>query len=530
MCLYSNPPPFYYKVSESFDGMQTMTQTPDTQDKQASAAEASQHAAQIRQSRIDKLDTWREKGMNPFPYKFEKSHTNGELQAKYQGLEDGQETEDRVSVAGRVMALRNSGMFIDLHDPSGKIQVFSHKENLSSEKTEALKLVDIGDIIGVSGTIRRTPRGELTVKSTDFEILGKSVLPLPEKFHGLTDIETRYRQRYLDLIMNEESRDTLVKRSRIVSEIRRLLEDKGFLEVETPMLQTIAGGASAKPFITHHNTLDIDMYLRIAPELYLKRLIVGGISERVFELNRNFRNEGISPRHNPEFTMLELYQAYADYNDMMDLAEEIFSTVAQKVLGSMKINFQGKELDLTPPWPRKTMIECVKEATGIDFNTIQTDEEARKAARDLNVEVEDYETWGSIVEQIFEVRVEDKLIQPIHIIDYPREISPLAKEHRDNPRLVERFETRINGWEVSNAFSELTNPLDQRQRFEDQLAQREQGDDEAHQMDEDYVTALEYGMPPCGGMGIGIDRLIMILTDSPNIRDVIAFPTLKPKV
>jgi lysyl-tRNA synthetase class 2 len=503
--------------------------SPDVQETHPSTAHASEHAAQIRQTRIDKLDAWREAGMNPYPYHFEKSHSNAELQAKYAELETGAETEDKVSVAGRVMALRNSGMFIDLQDPSGKIQVFSHKDHLSPEKATALKLVDIGDIIGVHGTIRRTPRGELTVKTNDFEILGKSILPLPEKFHGLTDVETRYRQRYLDLIMNPESRDTLVKRSRIISEIRKLLESKGFLEVETPMLQTIAGGAAAKPFKTHHNTLDIDMYLRIAPELYLKRLIVGGISERVFELNRNFRNEGISPRHNPEFTMIELYQAYADYNDMMDLAEEIFTTVAQHVLGTLKVSFQGKEIDLTPPWPRKTMVECVQEATGIDFNAIQTDEEARKIARDLHVEVEDYETWGSVVEQIFEIKVEETLIQPIHIIDYPREISPLAKEHRDNPRLVERFETRINGWEVSNAFSELTNPLDQRQRFEDQLAQREHGDEEAHQMDEDYVTALEYGMPPCGGMGIGIDRLIMLLTDSANIRDVIAFPTLKPK-
>lgn len=500
-----------------------MTQSPPE------AAHTSEHAAQIRQTRIDKLDAWRQLGMNPYPYKFDKSHSSAELQAKYAHLENGQETEDRVSVAGRVMALRNSGMFIDLQDPSGKIQVFSHKENLSAEQMEALKLVDVGDIIGAEGTIRRTPRGELSVKNQSFRILGKSLLPLPEKYHGLTDVETRYRQRYLDLIMNPESKDTLVKRSRIISEIRKLLESKGFLEVETPMLQTIAGGAAAKPFTTHHNTLDIDMYLRIAPELYLKRLIVGGISEKVFELNRNFRNEGISPRHNPEFTMMELYQAYADYHDMMDLTEEIITTAAEKALGTLKITYQGKEIDLTRPWARKTMSECVQEATGIDFGTIQSDEEARSAARKLGVDVEDYEGWGSVLEQIFEEKVEHTLIQPVHIIDYPVEISPLAKTHRDNPRLVERFETRINGWEVSNAFSELSDPLDQRQRFEDQLAQREHGDDEAHQMDEDYVTALEYGMPPCGGLGVGIDRLIMLLTDSANIRDVIAFPTLKPK-
>ncbi len=489
----------------------------------------SEHAAQIRQGRIDKLEAWRKLGQNPFPYHFEKTSDNATLQAKYADLENGVETEDVVSVAGRVMALRNSGLFIDLQDPSGKIQVFCHKENLSAEMMEALKLVDVGDVIGATGTIRRTPRGELSVKTRQLQILGKSLLPLPEKYHGLTDVETRYRQRYLDLIMNPESRDTLVKRSKIIADIRKLLLDKDFLEVETPMLQTLAGGAAARPFVTHHNTLEIDMYLRIAPELFLKRLIVGGISEKVFELNRNFRNEGISPKHNPEFTMMELYQAYADYNDMMDLTEEIVTTVAQKVLGTTKIDFQGTEIDLAGPWPRKSMIDCVKEETGVDFAAIDTDEAARTAAKGLGVFVEEYDTWGYALEKVFEDKVEHKLIQPIHITDYPREISPLAKEHRDNPRLVERFETRVYGWEIANAFSELSDPLDQRQRFESQMAQRDSGNDEAHQMDEDYITALEYGMPPCGGLGIGIDRLIMILTNSPNIRDVIAFPTLKPK-
>lgn len=484
----------------------------------------------IRQGRIDKLVKWRERGMNPYPYRFEKTADNQVLQDQYAHLENGQETEDVVMVAGRIMAIRNSGLFIDLQDPTAKIQVFCHKENLSPEQLEDLKLLDIGDFIGATGTIRRTPRGELSVKTKQFVLLSKSLLPLPEKFHGLTDVETRYRQRYVDLIVNKESQETLVKRSRIIAEIRKILTDKGFLEVETPMLQMIAGGAAAKPFITHHNTLDLDMYLRIAPELYLKRLIVGGLSEKVFELNRNFRNEGISPRHNPEFTMMELYQAYADYNDMMDLTEELFSKAAQAVLGTMKITFQGTEIDLTPPWPRKTMAGAVLEATGVDFMQIKTAEEARAAAAKLNVSVEDNESWGSVLEQVFEVKIEHTLIQPIHITDYPREISPLAKEHRDDPRLVERFETRINGWEVSNAFSELSDPLDQRDRFEAQMTERDGGDDEAHQMDEDYVTALEYGMPPTGGLGVGIDRLIMILTDSPNIRDVIAFPTLKPRV
>ncbi len=506
-----------------------MTITPHQPETQPEAAHSSEHAAQIRQGRIDKLAAWEAAGMNPYPYHFTKSHNNAALQAQYAHLENGVETEDVVSVAGRVMALRNSGMFIDLQDPSGKLQVFCHKENLSEAQLQALKLVDVGDHIGATGTIRRTPRGELSVKCTSFLILGKSILPLPEKYHGLTDTETRYRQRYLDLIMNPQSRETLVKRSRIIAEIRRLLIEKDFLEVETPMLQGIAGGAAAKPFITHHNSLDTDMFLRIAPELYLKRLIVGGLAERVFELNRNFRNEGISPRHNPEFTMIELYQAYADYHDMMSLTEEIVITVAQKVLGTTLINFQGTDIDLAGPWPRKSMIQCVLEETGQDFAKILTDAEARGAAQLLHVEVEDYDTWGTALEKVFEVKVEHKLIQPIHIIDYPREISPLAKVHRDDPRLVERFETRINGWEVANAFSELSDPLDQRQRFEAQMAQRDHGDDEAHQMDEDYITALEYGMPPCGGLGIGIDRLIMVLTNSANIREVIAFPTLKPR-
>ena len=510
-----------------------MTQKPTNPATTTAPAEhahhTTEHATQIRQGRIDKLEMWRQLGHNPYPYHFEKTSSNAALQAQYEALENGVETEDVVSVAGRVMALRNSGMFIDLQDPSGKLQVFSHKENLSPEMLEALKLVDIGDIIGATGTIRRTPRGELSVKTTKIEMLSKSLLPLPEKFHGLTDLETRYRQRYLDLIMNSESRDTLVKRSLIISEIRKLLTNKDFLEVETPMLQTIAGGAAAKPFKTHHNALDVTMYMRIAPELFLKRLVVGGISEKVFELNRNFRNEGISPKHNPEFTMMELYQAYADYNDMMSLTEEIVSTVALKVLGTTKIDFQGTAIDLTGPWPRKSMIDCVKEETGVDFAAIETDEAARTAAKQLNVFVEEYDTWGYALEKVFEDKVEHKLIQPIHITDYPREISPLAKAHRDNPRLVERFETRVYGWEIANAFSELSDPLDQRQRFEAQMAQRDQGDDEAHEMDEDYITALEYGMPPAGGLGIGIDRLIMILTNSHNIRDVIAFPTLKPK-
>jgi len=357
--------------------------------------------------------------------------------------------------------------------------------------------------------------------------LAKALLSLPEKFHGLTDVETRFRQRYIDLIVNEESRNVLRTRSLIIQKIREYLTKQGFLEVETPMLHPQAGGATAKPFITHHNSLDMDMFLRIAPELYLKRLMVGGISEKIFEINRSFRNEGCDTRHNPEFTMIELYQAYVDYNEMMALTENMVSSVAQDLLGTMKIKFGENEIDLTPPWDRKTMLGAIKEYTGIDFNTYFTAKEAADKAKEMHVEVEDSDNWGQILDKIFEAKVEPHLIQPIHIIDYPRDISPLAKVHRDNDRLTERFETRVNGWEIANAFSELTDPIDQRQRFEAQAKAKAAGDEEACDIDEDYITALEYGLPPTGGMGMGIDRLAMLLTDSQNIREVIAFPTLK---
>lgn len=482
----------------------------------------------IRANRIQKLAELADREVNPYPYSFDKNASAAELQEKYKDLPAGEETEDKYAVAGRIMAMRNSGMFIDLLDDSGKIQIFCHKEHLAEDKVKMLKLLDVGDIAGFYGTIRRTPRGELSIKVTDYNLLTKSIKTLPEKFHGLTDVETRYRQRYVDLIMNESTRDTLRKRSLIIQKIREYLVNLGFLEVETPMLQTQAGGASARPFITHHNTLDMDMYLRIAPELYLKRLLVGGISEKIFELNRNFRNEGISPRHNPEFTMIEMYQAYVDYNDMMDLIENLVSSVAKDVLGTTKINFQGKEIDLTPPWDRKTMIGAVKEYTGLDFSDVFSAEQAKKMANEIGVEVEDNANWGQIVETVFEERVEPHLIQPVHIIDYPREISPLAKVHRDNPRLTERFESRINGWEICNAFSELTDPIDQRTRFEAQAKAKAEGDEEACDVDDDFINALEYGMPPAGGLGMGIDRLVMLLTDSPTIRDVIAFPTMRP--
>jgi lysyl-tRNA synthetase class 2 len=485
--------------------------------------------SRIRETRIQKIDQLKEKDIEPYPYSFDRNIKAEALQEKYKDLESGVETEDEYLVAGRIMAMRNSGMFIDLMDDSGKIQLFSHKQNLGDEIFKTLKLFDIGDVMGARGTIRRTPRGELSLKVSEFQMLTKAIQPLPEKFHGLTDKELRYRQRYVDLIMNPEVRDTLRVRSEIIHNIRTLLRNEGFLEVETPMLQVIPGGAAAKPFITHHNTLDIDMYLRIAPELYLKRLLVGGLSEKLFEINRNFRNEGISYKHNPEFTMLELYQAYVDYDEMMNLTERIITHATEKALGTLKIKFGENDIDLTPPWKRCTMIDIVKEYSGLDFNVIDTAEKAREAAKNIGVEIETHESWGKVIDKVFEEKVEAHLIQPIHIIDYPVEISPLAKKHRKDKRLVERYETRINGWEIANAFSELTDPLDQRARFEQQLKEREGGDEEAHMLDDDFLMALEYGMPPAGGLGIGIDRLIMILTDSPSIRDVIAFPTLRPK-
>ena len=484
-------------------------------------------AESVREGRIQKLTELVEMGINPYPYTFDKNANAQELQAKYEALEAGSETEDEYAIAGRIMSMRNTGMFIDLMDSTGKIQIFSHKENLSEEQMKLLKLLDVGDMLGVQGTIRRTPRGELTIKAKKLTILSKSLQQLPEKFHGLTDKETRYRQRYLDMIMNKDVRDTFVKRSKIIKEIREFLTNMDFLEVETPMLQTIAGGASARPFITHHNALDMDMYLRIAPELYLKRLIVGGASERVFEINRSFRNEGIDLKHNPEFTMIELYQAYADYNDMMTLLENMVSSVAQKVLGTMKITYQGKEIDLTPPWDRKTMIGAIAEYTGVDFSDKITAEEAKEEAKKIGIDADDCENWGKVLDRIFEEKVEPHLVNPVHIIDYPKDISPLAKPHRENSRLTERFETRVNGWEIANAFSELSDPIDQRSRFEQQMIAKAQGDEEAQEIDEDYINALEYGMPPTGGLGLGIDRLVMLLTDSASIRDVIAFPTMR---
>jgi lysyl-tRNA synthetase, class II len=483
--------------------------------------------ATIRQQRLEAAQAWRAQGVDPYPYSYPVTHHAGALQTTHKDLPNETETDEVVHVAGRIMASRNNGMFLDLADHTGKIQAFCHKDTLAPDQLDWPKRLDIGDMVGVQGTVRRTPRGELSIRVQRLTLLSKSLRPLPEKYHGLTDVETRYRQRYLDLMVNPDTRHTLVARCKLVTAIRQFLVNKGFLEVETPMLHPIAGGASAKPFVTHHNALDSDFFLRIAPELYLKRLIAGGLSDKVFELNRNFRNEGISPKHNPEFTMIELYQAYVDYHAMMDLLEELVEHLALTVLGTTQVEFQGETLNLGRPWARKTMLGSIQEATGVDFMPMDAPQ-AYAAAEQLGVAVRPGGNWGQVVEAVFEDKIEPTLIQPTHIIDYPREVSPLAKAHRDNPRLVERFETRLYGWEIANAFSELSDPIDQRDRFEGQMAARAAGDAEAQPMDEDYITALEYGLPPTGGMGIGIDRLVMLLTNSPNIRDVIAFPTLKP--
>ncbi len=486
----------------------------------------------LRSVRLGKLDALRELGVEPYPVAFDRSDEAAALEARYADLPAAGETGATVRVAGRIRAIRNSGMFIDLHDASGKIQVFGHKDYLDAAGLALLKLLDIGDLIGVEGQVRRTPRGELTVNAARVTMLAKALRPLPEKFHGLSDIELRYRQRYVDLIVNPQSRETLRRRSRVVTEMRSYLLERGYLEVETPMLHTIQGGASAKPFVTHHNALDMELYLRIAPELHLKRLLVGGLADGVFEINRCFRNEGLSPRHNPEFTTLEIYVAYVDYTAMMSLTETLISRIAERVCGGSKISYGGAEIDLTPPWPRRSMAELVREATGIDF--LALDAEAAKVvtnklADHSAAQLGDEAGWGHALELAFALRVEDRLIQPIHVTGFPRDISPLAKADRNDPRLVERFETYIYGWEIANAFSELNDPIDQRQRFAAQMRARAAGDDEAQPLDEDFVVALEYGLPPCGGLGVGIDRLLMLLTDSPSIRDVIAFPTMRPR-
>lgn len=481
-----------------------------------------------RESRLNKLKTLQEKGYNPYPYDFKPTAYAADLQEKYKDLETGADTEDRVTVAGRAMAVRNSGMFIDLKDKSGKIQVFCHKNHLPEEDLELLKCLDVGDLVGITGYIRRTPRGELSVAAEKFDIISKSLQPLPEKFHGLTDMEARYRQRYVDFIINDDAREIFKKRCQITAAIRRYFENHGFLEVETPILHPIMGGANAKPFITHHNTLDMDLFLRIAPELYLKRLVVGGF-DKVFEIGRNFRNEGIDKSHNPEFTALEAYQAYGDYNTMADLIPDLLKFVALEVLGTTVVKFGEHEIDLSKPFKRRSIVELVNDYAGIDLMKASNLEEAQEMAKSVGVDASDCTSWGKVVQAVFDEKVEHNLIDPILVMDMPRDVSPLAKTHRSNPRLVEHFDAYVAGMEMGCAYSELSNPLEQRERFEGQVKAREQGDEEAQMLDEDFVNALENGFPPTGGMGMGIDRLAIFLTGADTIRDVIAFPTLRKK-
>ncbi len=481
-----------------------------------------------RQVRLNKLRALENKGINPYPHTFKPTATSASLAKKYADLAPDTQTEDVVQVAGRVRAIRNSGMFMDVYDVTGKVQIYTSKEHSDSAVLEMLDMIDIGDMIGIQGTVRRTKRGELSVNTQQITMLAKALLPLPEKFHGLTDTDTKYRHRELDMIMNPETIQTLIKRSQIIESIRQLLREKGLFEVETPVLQTIKGGATAKPFITHHNSLDMELFLRVAPELFLKRLIVGGMPG-VFEFARNFRNEGMDTTHNPEFTGLELYIPYMDYNDMADLFEEIVRKACLDVNGSLQLEYDGKQFDLSQPFARVTMNDMIKKYAGVDFMAIETDEQARIEAEKLGVHVDETDDWGHCMAAVFEEKCEEYLIQPTIVMDHPKSLNPLCKTHRTEPRLVEQFEPYINGKEMGNAYSELTNPLDQRERFEEQVAAREAGDEEADMMDDDFVQALEHGLPPTGGMGIGIDRLVMFLTGNTSIRDVLAFPTMRKK-
>ena len=479
--------------------------------------------------RRQKLDQLREQGIEPYPYRFEVSSSFAHIREQYEEkLESGERSEGVYHLAGRITGWRGKGKmtFLDLRDASGQLQAMVTVNNLGEEAYAQLKLLDLGDIIGITGPIAKTKMGELSIAATEIVLLSKSLRPLPEKYHGLTDVDLRYRQRYLDLIVNPEVKETFKIRSQILNMIRNYLSERGFMEVETPMLHPIPGGAAARPFKTHHNALDMELYLRIAPELYLKRLIVGGF-DRVFELNRNFRNEGMSTRHNPEFTMLELYQAYADYTDMMNLTEDLVSSLVQAIHGTDTITYQGQEVSFARPWKRMTMLEAVCEYAGCQASDFASVEAAHAAAARAKVAVDKNAPIGKVLNDIFE-SVDSKLVQPTFITNYPREVSPLAKVHRDDPTLTERFEFFITGREFGNAFSELNDPIDQKQRFEEQLAAHAAGDEEAHAMDHDYVLALEHGMPPAGGLGIGIDRLVMLLTDSASIRDVLLFPHMRP--
>ncbi len=482
---------------------------------------------EILRIRREKLEKLKSEGKDPFVITTCEQDTHStEIKENFD------ETEGKtVRIAGRLMSWRDMGKasFLDLQDRMGRIQVYVKIDDVGEDVYTGLKYWDIGDLAAVEGTVFKTRRGEISVHAYKLRLLSKSLQPLPEKWHGLKDTDLRYRQRYVDLIVNPEVKDTFVKRSRIIRSIRRFLDERDFIEVETPVLNIIPGGATARPFVTHHNTLDLDMYLRVAPELYLKRLIVGGM-ERVYELGRTFRNEGMSVRHNPEFTIMELYQAYTDYNGMMEITENLLSSLAEEICGGCEIEYQGEKINMSAPFKRMTMVEAVKEYTGVDFDSFKLDDEkARAAAKSLGVEVDKNTAWGDALNLVFEERVEDKLRQPTFILDYPVEISPLAKKSENDGRVTERFHPIILGTEMGNGYSELNDPVDQLDRFTEQQAMRDAGDEEAQMLDEDFVLSLEYGFPPTGGLGIGVDRLVMLLTDSYSIRDVLLFPTMKPR-
>lgn len=484
--------------------------------------------------RRQKMDSIREAGLDPFGQRFERTHLTNELHEKYEVVtkEELEEIElaEEVVIAGRIMTKRSKGKvgFANIQDLGGQMQIYVRKDAIGEEAYELFKRADLGDIVGIKGTMFKTHVGELTIKALEFTFLTKSLRPMPEKFHGLQDVEQRYRQRYLDLMTNDESKQTFITRSRMIRAIRNFLDNKGFLEVETPMLNSIAGGAAARPFETHHNALDAQMYMRIAIELYLKRLIVGGL-EKVYEIGRVFRNEGVSTRHNPEFTLLELYEAYADYQDIMNLTEDLFIHVAEEVLGTTQVQYGEDVIDLSKGWKRLHMVDAVKEATGVDFWKEMTKEEAQSVAKEHNVEIKDTMEVGHIINEFFEQKIEESLVQPTFIFGHPVEISPLAKKNPEDPRFTDRFELFIVRREHANAFTELNDPIDQRERFEGQMVEKEQGNDEAHEMDEDFLEALEYGMAPTGGLGIGIDRMIMLLTNSQSIRDVLLFPLMRQR-
>ncbi len=488
---------------------------------------------ELRQHRLNKLARIRERGDVAFKYVFARTCSIGEARARFERAEvtasDPESIDVQVSLAGRMVRSRGQGKvtFADIQDESGKIQLFLKQNTLGDEAYEALKDLDIGDFLGVHGHVKRTKTGEITLFAKRYELLTKSLRALPEKYHGLSDVETRYRQRYLDLVANPETLGMFKKRIKLIETMRQWLVARGYDEVETPMLHPIPGGATARPFITHHNTYDTDLYLRIAPELYLKRLIVGGF-DRVFEINRNFRNEGVDTRHNPEFTMMELYEAYQDYLGLMDETEQMFCAIIEAVNGDLRLIYQKHEIDATPPWRRWKLHDAIRELAHIDLESTHDRDAAATLAKGIGVEVEPGMGYGKIVDAVMSERVKPKLIQPTFLFDYPIEISPLAKKKRDNPALTERFQVFIGGLELGNAFSELNDPIDQRERFEQQLCLREKGDDEAQQLDEDYITALEIGLPPTAGLGVGIDRFAMLLTDSASIRDVVLFPLLRP--